>query len=119
MAARTRSAGIKVNLTPELYERLRELAERQGQTAGSLAAVAVGQYVSAHTASLDAQREMQRQMMVKAAEILERMPQQLLEFEKASESQGAIGPAIDALHEAGRLTKREASGAKAAIRRRR
>lgn len=81
MATRTRSAGIKVNLTPELYERLKELADRQGQTAGSLAALAIGQYVSAHSAALDAQREMQREMLARATEILERMPQQLLELD--------------------------------------
>lgn len=83
--ARTRSAGIKVNLTPELYERLKELAERQGQTAGSLAAIAVGQYVAAHTATLDAQREMHREMVAKAVEILEHMPQQLLALDKAGQ----------------------------------
>ena len=80
--ARTRSAGIKVNLTPELYERLKVLAERQGQTAGSLAAVAVGQYVSQQMVAVDAQRE----MMAQALGMLERMPQQLLDLDKQAQS---------------------------------
>jgi predicted transcriptional regulator len=72
-----RSASLKVNLTPQIYDRLKQLAERQGQTAAVLASVAVGQYVSMHMASLDTQREMQ----AKALEILERLPQQLLELD--------------------------------------
>lgn len=68
---------MKVNLTPEVYERLKELAERQGQAAAVLASVAIGQYVSVHMAPLDGQRQMQE----KALAILERMPQQLLELE--------------------------------------
>lgn len=72
-----RSASLKVNLTPETYQRLKLLGERQGQTAAVLASVAIGQYVSTHLASLDMQREMQ----AKALEMLERLPQQLLELE--------------------------------------
>jgi predicted DNA-binding protein len=72
-----RSASLKVNLTPEVYERLKVLAERQGQAAAVLASVAIGQYVSVHMAAIDMQREMQD----KAMAMLERLPQQLLELE--------------------------------------
>jgi predicted DNA-binding protein len=72
-----RSASLKVNLTPEIYERLKQLADRQGQTAAILASVAVGQYVNAHMAAFDVQKDMAE----RALAILERMPQQLLELE--------------------------------------
>ena len=72
-----RSASLKVNLTPQIYERLKLLAERQGQTAAVLASVAVGQYVNNHMAVVDVQRELAE----RALGILERMPQQLLELE--------------------------------------
>lgn len=42
-----------------------------------LASLAVGQYVSAHMAPLDTQRE----LMAKVMEMVEKMPQQLLELD--------------------------------------
>ncbi len=75
--ANLRTASLKVNITPEIYERLRGLAERQGQTPAVLASLAVGQYVSAHMAPLDGQREMLRQVM----EMVEKLPQQLLDLD--------------------------------------
>lgn len=80
--ATMRSASLKVNITPEIYDRLKLLAERQGQPPAVLASVAVGQYVSAHMVNLDTAREMQE----KAMAMLERMPQQLLELDKAGKS---------------------------------
>jgi predicted transcriptional regulator len=74
-----RSASLKVNITPDIYERLKLLAERQGQPAAVLASVAIGQYVSAHTVQIDMARELHQQ----ALGMLERMPQQLLELDKA------------------------------------
>jgi hypothetical protein len=59
---------------------LKELADRQGQVPAVLASVAIGQYVSAHMAPLD----MQRDMSTKALAILERMPQQMLELERST-----------------------------------
>jgi predicted transcriptional regulator len=40
-----RSFAIKINLTPELHERLREVAAQLGQTPGTCASMAVGQFV--------------------------------------------------------------------------
>jgi len=80
MAVIMRSASLKVNITPDVYERLKLLAERQGQPAAVLAATAIGQYVSAHMVQIDMAREMQAQ----AIAMLERMPQQLLELEKGT-----------------------------------
>jgi predicted transcriptional regulator len=77
--ATMRSASLKVNITPEIYERLKLLAERQGQPAAVLAATAIGQYVSAHMVQIDLGREMHAQALA----MLERLPQQLLDFEKA------------------------------------
>ncbi len=73
-----RTSSLKVNITPEVYERLRALAERQGQAPSVLASVAVGQYVSAHMAPLDTQRE----MLERAMEMVEKMPQQLLDLDR-------------------------------------
>lgn len=72
-----RTAVVKANLTPAVYDRLKLLAERQGQTAAVLASVAIGQYVNAHLAAHDVQKE----MAARALELLERMPQQLLDLE--------------------------------------
>jgi predicted transcriptional regulator len=72
-----RTASVKANLTPQVYERLKILADRQGQTPAILASVAIGQYVANHMAALDVQRDMADRAMA----ILERMPQQLLELE--------------------------------------
>jgi predicted transcriptional regulator len=80
--ATMRSASLKVNITPEIYERLKVLAERQGQPPAVLASVAVGQYVSQHMVGLDTAREMGE----KAMAMLERMPQQLLELDKAGKA---------------------------------
>jgi predicted transcriptional regulator len=74
-----RSASLKVNITPEIYERLKLLAERQGQPPAVIASVAIGQYVSAHMVNID----MAREMHDKAAAMLERMPQQLLDLDRA------------------------------------
>lgn len=76
--ANMRTASLKVNVTPELYLRLKELAHRQGQTAAVLASVAIGQYVNAHMAPIDAQRDLHSKVL----EMVERMPQQLLELEE-------------------------------------
>ncbi len=75
--ANLRSASIKVNVTPEVYARLKQLADRQGQVPSVLAAVAVGQYVSAHSAPI----EMQEKMLGQVMEMVERLPQQLLDLE--------------------------------------
>lgn len=63
---------------PSIYERLKELADRQGLPSAVLASVAIGQYVSVHMGPVDAQRE----MADRALEILQRMPQQLLELDR-------------------------------------
>ena len=65
---------------PVIYDRLKELAERQGLPTAVLASVAIGQYVSVHMAAIDGQREMQDRAMA----MLERMPQQLLELDRAN-----------------------------------
>jgi predicted transcriptional regulator len=74
-----RSASLKVNVTPDVYERLKLLGERQGQPAAVLAATAIGQYVSAHMVQIDMAREIHAQALA----MLERMPQQLLDLDKA------------------------------------
>jgi len=74
-----RSASLKVNITPEIYDRLKLLAERQGQPPAVIASVAIGQYVSAHMVNIDMAKELHAQ----ALGMLERMPQQLLELDKA------------------------------------
>lgn len=61
-----------------MHDRLKQLAERQGQVPAVLAAVAVGQYVSAHMAPLDMQTNLTKQVV----EMIERMPQQLLDLDK-------------------------------------
>lgn len=66
---------------PDIYDRLRELADRQGLPAAVLASVAIGQYVSTHMAGVDASREMQDKIIA----IVERMPQQLLELERGGQ----------------------------------
>ena len=76
-AAQQRTASLKVNLVPGVYERLKELADRQGLATAVLASVAIGQYVSVHMAAIDGQREMQDRAMA----MLERLPQQLLDLE--------------------------------------
>lgn len=78
--ATMRSASLKVNITPVIYERLKLLAERQGQPAALLAATAIGQYVSAHMVQIDMARELRGEVM----EMIERMPQQLLDLDKGS-----------------------------------
>ncbi len=81
-AAQQRSASLKVNLMPAIYERLKELADRQGLPAAVLASVAIGQYVSSYMAAIDSQREMQD----RAIAVLERMPQQLIDYDRANPS---------------------------------
>jgi predicted transcriptional regulator len=73
-----RSASLKVNITPDIYEKLKLLADRQGQPAAVLASVAIGQYVSAHTVQIDMARELHEQALA----FIERMPQQLLDLDK-------------------------------------
>lgn len=70
---KSRSAGIKVNLVPEVYEKLKVLADRQGQTAGGLASVAVGMFVSSHWGPIELQERLGRE----AADMLKAMPAQL------------------------------------------
>lgn len=68
-----RSAVVKVNVTPDLYEKLKVLATRQGQTAAGLAAVAVGQYVSTQYAPI----AMQERLHDETLELLKSLPAQL------------------------------------------
>lgn len=49
-----RSTAIKVNLTPELHERLREVAAQLGQAPATVASMAIGQYVANLSSSLGA-----------------------------------------------------------------
>lgn len=49
-----RSVAIKVNLTPELHERLRDVAAQLGQAPATVASMAVGSYVANLTSSLGA-----------------------------------------------------------------
>lgn len=64
---------MKVNITPELYEKLKVLADRQGQTAASLAALAVGQYVSAHYGPVQLQEQLAKETLA----LLQALPSQL------------------------------------------
>lgn len=73
-----RSASLKVNITPEVYEKLKLLGERMGQPPAVLAATAIGAWVSSHMVNIDMARELHQQAMA----LLERMPQQLLDLEK-------------------------------------
>lgn len=41
-----KSIQVKVSLTPDLHERLREVASQLGQAPATLASVAIGQYVA-------------------------------------------------------------------------
>ena len=54
---------------PSVYERLKELADRQGMPTAVLASVAIGQYVSGQMAVIDILRETQEKAlaMVEAA----------------------------------------------------
>lgn len=71
--SKARSAAIKVNITPELYEKLRILGERQGQTAGTLASFAVGQFVSQQWGPV----EMQQRVEAETVALLKALPAQL------------------------------------------
>lgn len=53
-----RTSSIKVNLTPELHERLREVAAQLGQTPATLASMAIGQYVANLASGLGATHRM-------------------------------------------------------------
>jgi hypothetical protein len=77
-----RTASLKVNLVPHVYERLRLLADRQGMPAAVLASIAIGQYVSNHMAPID----MQEKLLATVQEVVDKLPQQLLEFEHGQKS---------------------------------
>jgi predicted transcriptional regulator len=78
-----RSASLKVNITPEIYAKLKELADRHGQPAAVLASVAIGQYVSAHCAQFDAAQAFHDQALA----LIERLaPQQLLDLDRGGRS---------------------------------
>jgi len=49
-----KSIQIKISVTPELHERLRELAAQLGQAPATLASLAVGQYVAQTSRQLGA-----------------------------------------------------------------
>jgi predicted DNA-binding protein len=68
-----RSSVIKVSITPDLYEKLKVLASRQGQTAASLAAIAVGQYVSTQYAPI----AMQERLAEETLKLLRSLPAQM------------------------------------------
>ena len=53
-----KSTQIKISLTPELHERLREVAAQLGQAPATLAGLAVGQYVAQMSSSLGASARM-------------------------------------------------------------
>jgi predicted DNA-binding protein len=50
----SRSVPLKVTITPELHERLREVAAQLGQAPATVASIAIGQYVSQMSRSLGA-----------------------------------------------------------------
>ena len=56
--AQRKSVQIKISLTPELHERLREVAAQLGQAPATLAGVAVGQYVAQMSSTLGASARM-------------------------------------------------------------
>jgi predicted transcriptional regulator len=49
-----KSHQLKVSVTPELYERLREVAAQLGQAPATVASLAIGQYVAHQRAQLGA-----------------------------------------------------------------
>lgn len=49
-----RSVPLKVTITPELHERLREVAAQLGQAPATVASLAIGQYVAQISRSLGA-----------------------------------------------------------------
>lgn len=53
-----RSVAIKVNLTPELHERLREVAAQLGQAPATVASMAIGSYVANLASSLSSASRM-------------------------------------------------------------
>lgn len=53
-----RSVAIKVNLTPELHERLRDVAAQLGQAPATVASMAIGSYVANLASSLGASARM-------------------------------------------------------------
>jgi hypothetical protein len=57
-SVRKRSIAIKVNLTPELHERLRDVAAQLGQAPATLASIAIGAYVANLASSLGAGQRM-------------------------------------------------------------
>jgi predicted transcriptional regulator len=61
-----RSVAIKVNLTPELHERLREVAAQLGQAPASVASMAISVYVSQLSRSLGAADRMVDRMAEEA-----------------------------------------------------
>jgi len=67
MATKTpRSVPYKVTLTPELHERLREVAAQLGQAPATCAAMAIGQWVSQMQRSLGAGERMVEAMAKEA-----------------------------------------------------
>lgn len=61
-----RSIAIKVNLTPELHERLRDVAAQLGQAPATIAAMAIGTYVSSQHRALGAAEKMVEHMAEQA-----------------------------------------------------
>ena len=65
-AVAPRSVAIKVNLTPELHERLREVAAQLGQALATIASIAIGSFVAQQARSLDAAARMVEAMAAQA-----------------------------------------------------
>jgi predicted DNA-binding protein len=72
-----RSYGFKVNVTPELHERLREVAAQLGQAPATIASMAIGSYVAQLSNSLGAGGRMVDAMAAQMAPEMQRQMQLL------------------------------------------
>lgn len=67
-----RSVPLKVTITPELHERLREVAAQLGQAPATIASMAIGQYVAQMSRTLGAAQTMVDTISKQVAPELER-----------------------------------------------
>jgi hypothetical protein len=58
-----KSIQLKVSVTPELHERLREVAAQLGQAPATCASMAVGEWVSARVRAMGAQERIEKGML--------------------------------------------------------
>lgn len=103
-AVAPRSVAIKVNLTPELHERLREVAAQLGQPPATIASIAIGSFVAQQARSLDAAARMVEAMAAQAGPAM--VEQMRILGDSWQEKEAAVSPTIketiEAVHASGK-----------------